>query len=166
MRENLPDIITVMSISSLLATDRIFTDQPISSKKKLLEFIAEKAAEELSLAQNEVYNKLLERERLGSTGLGKGIAVPHARLDHLTDAHACLVKLRDAIDYDAPDKQKVDLVFVLFIPLESTDEHLQILASLARIFSQKSITEAIRISTSPREIIDIISSAEDAESSP
>ncbi len=155
-----------MSISSLLAADRIFTDQAISSKKKLLEFIAEKAAEELSLAQNEVYNKLLERERLGSTGLGKGIAVPHARLDHLSGAHACLIKLRDAIDYDAPDKQKVDLVFVLFIPLESTDEHLQILAALARIFSQKSITEAIRISTSPREIIDIMASAEDTVSPP
>jgi len=155
-----------MSISSLLATDRIFTDQPISSKKKLLEFIAEKAAEELSLAQNEVYNKLLERERLGSTGLGKGIAVPHARLSNLDDAHACLVKLREAIDYDAPDKQKVDLVFVLFIPQESTEQHLQILASLARIFSQKSITEAIRISTSAQEIIDIIAQAEAAEPSP
>jgi PTS system nitrogen regulatory IIA component len=149
-----------MSITSLLATDRIFTDQPVSSKKKLLEFIAEKAAKELSLPQNKVYNKLLERERLGSTGLGKGIAVPHARLANLKDAHACLVKLKNAIDYDASDKQKVDLVFVLFIPEESTDEHLQILAKLARVFSQKSVTEAIRISTTPQEIIDIISKAE------
>ena len=149
-----------MSITALLATDRIFTDQHISSKKKLLEFIAEKAARELSLPQNKVYNKLLERERLGSTGLGKGIAVPHARLANLKDAHACLVKLSDAIDYDASDKQKVDLVFVLFIPEDSTEEHLQILAALAGVFSQKSVTEAIRISTSPQEIIDIIAAAE------
>ena len=149
-----------MSITALLATDRIFTDQSVSSKKKLLEFIAEKAARELSLPQNKVYNKLLERERLGSTGLGKGIAVPHARLAGLKQAHACLVKLKDAIDYDASDKQKVDLVFVLFIPEESTEEHLQILAALAAVFSQKSITESIRISTSPQEIIDIIAQAE------
>jgi len=151
-----------MSISSLLATDRIFIDEHISSKKKLLEYLAEKAATELTLQQNKVYNKLLERERLGSTGLGKGIAVPHARLTNLHAPHACLVKLHDAIDYDASDKQKVDLVFGLFIPEHSTEQHLQILAALARIFSQKSVTEAIRISTTPEEIIDIIAQSETA----
>ena len=74
-----------MFISSLLATDRIFTDAEISSKKRLLEYIAEKAAAELEISQNTIFNQLLERERLGSTGLGKGFAVPHARLTNLTD---------------------------------------------------------------------------------
>ena len=149
-----------MSISSLLATNRIFTDADISSKKRLLEFIAEHAAEELSLPTNIIYNKLLERERLGSTGLGKGIAVPHARLNNISDPHACLLKLKQAINYDAIDKQKVDLIFVLFIPQESTDEHLQILASLAKIFSKKPVTEKIRISHSADDIIQIIIQAE------
>lgn len=149
-----------MSISSLLATNRIFTHADITSKKRLLEFISEQAAEELSLPQNTIYNKLLERERLGSTGLGKGIAVPHARLSDIKDPHACLVKLNQGINYDAIDKLKVDLIFVLFIPQDSTEEHLQILASLAKIFSQKSVTEKIRISQSADDIIQIITQAE------
>ncbi len=149
-----------MLISSLLSTDRIFIGLSVSSKKKLLEFIADKAASELSQPRNQVYNKLLERERLGSTGLGKGIALPHARLADLKDAHACLVRLDNPIDYDASDQQKVDLVFVLFIPQESTEEHLQILASVAALFSQKSFTESIRISETPHQVLDIITQTE------
>ncbi len=149
-----------MSISSLLATNRIFTNTEISSKKRLLEFISEQAAKDLSLVQNKIYPKLLERERLGSTGLGKGIAVPHARLGHISDAHAYFFNLQQPINYDAIDKQKVDLIFVLFIPEESTDEHLQILASLAKIFSQKPVTDKIRNSQSADDIIQIIIQAE------
>jgi len=149
-----------MSISSLLATNRIFTHTEISSKKRLLEFISEQAAKDLSLVQNKIYHKLLERERLGSTGLGKGIAVPHARLDHISDAHAYFFNLQQPINYDAIDKQKVDLIFVLFIPEESTEEHLQILASLAKIFSQKPVTDKIRNSQSADDIIQIIIQAE------
>jgi len=151
-----------MSISSLLAENRIFIDAEISSKKRLLEFIADYAAKELSLPTSKIYNKLLERERLGSTGLGKGIAVPHARLSDLKEPHVCFLKLKQAINYDAMDKQKVDLIFVLFIPQESTDEHLQILASIAKIFSQKSVTEKIRISQSANDIIQIVLQAETA----
>lgn len=149
-----------MSISSLLATNRVFIDAEISSKKRLLEFIAEHAAEDLSLPTKTIYNKLLERERLGSTGLGKGIAVPHARLEKIQDPHVCFVKLKQAINYDAIDQQKVDLIFVLFIPQESTDEHLQILASLAKIFSQQPVTEKIRISRTEDDIIQTINQAE------
>ena len=149
-----------MSISSLLATNRIFTNTEISSKKRLLEFISEQAAKDLSLVQSKIYHKLLERERLGSTGLGKGIAVPHARLANISDAQVYFLKLQQPINYDAIDKQKVDLIFVLFIPEESTEEHLQILASLAKIFSQKPVTEKIRNSLSADDIIQIIMQAE------
>lgn len=149
-----------MLITSLLATDRIFTDADISSKKRLLEYIAEKAADELSLPQKTIFNKLLERERLGSTGLGQGFAVPHARLNNLTDAHACFVKLNQAINYDAIDLLPVDLIFVLFIPEASTEEHLQILASLAKIFSRTSVSEQIRVCHTADEIIKLIEKAE------
>jgi len=149
-----------MSITSLLATDRIFTDTDISSKKRLLEYIAEKAAYELSLPQQTIFNKLLERERLGSTGLGQGFAVPHARLNNLSQAHACFVKLDKAVNYDAMDQQPVDLVFTLFIPEASTEEHLQILASLAKIFSQADVSAKIRHSQSADEIIQLIEQAE------
>jgi len=149
-----------MSITSLLATDNIFTDADISSKKRLLEYIAEKAAYELSLPQQTIFNKLLERERLGSTGLGQGFAVPHARLNNLSQAHACFVKLDKAVNYDAMDQQPVDLVFTLFIPEASTEEHLQILASLAKIFSQADVSAKIRHSQSADEIIQLIEQAE------
>ena len=149
-----------MSITSLLATDRIFTDAEISSKKRLLEYISKQAADELALPQNTIFNKLLERERLGSTGLGQGFAVPHARLDNLQEAHACFFKLDKAINYDAMDQQPVDLVFVLFIPEASTEEHLQILASLAKIFSQAEVSEKIRNSHSADDIIQLIAQAE------
>ena len=149
-----------MSISSLLSADRVFTESEITSKKRLLEFISEKAAEQLSLPQNTIFNKLIERERLGSTGLGQGFAVPHARLSDLQQAHACFVKLAEAINYDAMDQQPVDLIFVLFIPETSTEEHLKILANLAKIFSQPEISEQIRKAHSAEEIIQYIATAE------
>ncbi len=151
-----------MSITSLLATDRIFTDANISSKKRLLEFIAEKTADELSLSKKAILNKLVERERLGSTGLGQGFAVPHARLNDLTIAHACFIKLNEAINFDAMDHQPVDLFFALFIPEASTEEHLQILSSLAKVFSDRTVSEKIRGCHSADDIIQYITHAENA----
>lgn len=151
-----------MSITSLLAVDRIFTDADISSKKRLLEFVAEKAAGGVDIPQTTIFNKLLERERLGSTGLGKGFAVPHARLDNLADTLACFVKLSTPINYDAMDHQPVDLIFVLLIPDACTEEHLQILANLARIFSQPEVPDQIRGCHSATEIIQLIEQAEQA----
>ncbi len=149
-----------MSITSLLAADRVFTDADITSKKRLLEYIAEKAAAVLTLPENTIFNKLLERERLGSTGIGQGFAVPHARLENLQDAHACFIKLEKPINYDAIDHQPVDLIFVLFIPEASTEEHLQILATLARIFSQQEVSNRIRHSENADEILRHIAAAE------
>jgi len=149
-----------MSITSLLAPQRIFTDADITSKKRLLEFIAEKASEEIGLPQIDIFNKLLERERLGSTGLGQGFAVPHARLDNLTDTHACFAKLASPVNYDAMDHQPVDLIFAIFIPQASTEEHLRILAALAKIFSQPAVTQQIRDCEDSAAIIRIIEQAE------
>lgn len=149
-----------MPLISLLDTDRIFTDETIKSKKRLLEFIAEKAAENLSLSKSVIFNKLLERERLGSTGLGQGFAVPHARLDELDQAYGCFIKLDSPVNYDAMDQMPIDLIFVLFIPMDSTEEHLQILASLARIFSQAEISDKIRGCQSSEQILKLIDQAE------
>ena len=151
-----------MSISSVLTSDSIFTQAEITSKKRLLEYIAEKAAEELEIAQAVIFNQLLERERLGSTGLGKGFAVPHARLENLTQTHFCFFKLETPINYDAIDREPVDLIFVVLIPEAATEEHLKILASLARIFSQQDICEKIRQTDNPDTIMDIIAAAEAA----
>lgn len=152
-----------MLISSLLDTERVFSDVEISSKKRLLEYIAEQAESQLDLSKATIYNQLLDRERLGSTGLGEGIAVPHARLKDLQQTHACLIRLKEGINYDAADRKPVDLVFTLLIPEQSTEEHLQILASLARLFSNRAVADAVRGCTSTAAVLQQILSAEQHE---
>ena len=149
-----------MTISPLLSPQRIFLDTEISSKKKLLELIANIVADQTQLAESLIYSNLLNRERLGSTGLGQGFAVPHARLENLDETIGCLFRLKEPVNFEAPDNQPVDLVFTIIIPQEATEEHLMILSSLARIFSQTDVCEAIRGATSKDEIAQIIKSAE------
>jgi len=149
-----------MTISALLSPQRIFLDTEISSKKKLLELIANIVADQTRLAESVIFSNLLNRERLGSTGLGNGIAVPHARVENLDKTIGCLFRLTEPVNFESPDNQPVDLVFTIIIPQEATEEHLVILSSLARIFSQTDVCEAIRSATSKDEIAQIIKSAE------
>ena len=149
-----------MIISALLMPQRVFLDTEISSKKKLLELIATNVAEQTHLPQPPLFNHLLNRERLGSTGLGQGFAVPHARMPELEKTIACFYRLKKAVNFEAPDNQPVDLVFTIIIPEEATEEHLLILSSLASIFSKTEVCDAIRNATSVDEIIQIIQSAE------
>ncbi len=149
-----------MTISALLSPERIFIDTDISSKKRLLEFIANTVATQFNLPQPTIYSNLLDRERLGSTGLGKGFAIPHARLVDLDKTIACFIRLDQPVNFEAPDNQPVDLVFTIIIPENAADEHLQILSSLAKIFSQSEICEAIRSADSGEEVARIIDSAE------
>jgi len=149
-----------MTISALLSSDRIFIDTDITSKKRLLEFIARTVPAQLNLSQKKLYNNLLDRERLGSTGLGKGFAIPHARLENLDTTMACFIRLDQPINFEAPDNQPVDLIFTIIIPENATDEHLNILSSLAKIFSRSEICEAIRNADSVDEVARIIGAAE------
>jgi PTS system nitrogen regulatory IIA component len=149
-----------MTVTALLSPNRVFIDPNITSKKKSLEFIANTVIEQCGLTQSKLFNSLLDRERLGSTGLGHGFAVPHARLPDLKETIGCFVKLAKPINFDAPDNQPVDLIFCIIIPDHATDEHLQILASLAKIFSQSSIREAMRTAHTVSDVIRIIDSAE------
>ena len=149
-----------MTISALLSPQTIFLDTEISSKKKLLELIANIVADKTQLSESSIYNSLLSRERLGSTGLGQGFAVPHARLNDLDKTLGCFFRLKDAVNFEAPDNRPVDLVFTIIIPEEATEEHLMILSSLARIFSRPEVCDAIRNAASKDEIAEIIQSAE------
>ena len=149
-----------MTISALLSSDRIFIDADISSKKRLLEFIANTVATQFDLSQSKIFNNLLDRERLGSTGLGAGFAIPHARLVDLDTTIACFIRLNQPVKFEAPDNQPVDLVFAIIIPEKATDEHLKILSSLAKIFSQSDICDAIRNASTDEEVARIINSAE------
>lgn len=149
-----------MTISALLSPQRIFLDTEISSKKKLLELIANIVADQTQMPESTIYSNLLNRERLGSTGLGHGFAVPHARVENLDKTIGCLFRLKEPVNFESPDNQPVDLVFTIIIPQEATEEHLMILSSLASIFSQTDVCEAIRGATSRDEIAQIIESAE------
>ncbi len=149
-----------MTVSTLLSPKTIFLDTEISSKKKLLELIANIVADMTKLSESSIYNNLLNRERLGSTGLGQGFAVPHARLNDLDKTTACFFRLKEAVNFEAPDNRPVDLVFTIIIPEEATEEHLLILSSLARIFSREEICDAIRNAANKDEIAQSIQSAE------
>ena len=149
-----------MTISALLTPQCIFLDTEISSKKKLLELIANVVADRTRLSESSIYANLLNRERLGSTALGQGFAVPHARLADLDQTLGCFFRLKEPVNFEAPDERPVDLVFTVIIPEEATEEHLVILSSLARIFSNPEVCEAIRKATTREEIANIIAAAE------
>ena len=104
------------------------------------------------LTQTEVFGSLLAREKLGSTGLGKGIALPHGRLKQGTGTLGAFIRLQSAVDYDSIDKVPVDLLFALVVPEESTQEHLDILAKLAELFSNDENLKKIRSGTTSAAI--------------
>lgn len=132
----------MIQLNQVLSAERTFIGDFGASKKKVLQTLAEQLSNSLSTVSDlELFDQLIARERLGSTGIGSGVAVPHCRLDGLTQPVAALVKLPHAIDFEAIDKQPVDLVFALIVPAEATDEHLQLLASVVeRVNNPASLT--------------------------
>ncbi|MDX2457543.1 MAG: PTS IIA-like nitrogen regulatory protein PtsN [Gammaproteobacteria bacterium] len=134
-----------MNITDLLVPDRATCREDVGSKKRLLEYISELLASSApELSQNEIFNALINREKLGSTGLGKGVAIPHGRIASLERPVCAFVKLANPVDFDATDGQAVDLVFTLLVPEDSTEEHLQVLSTIAEIFSNAGISMALR----------------------
>lgn len=126
-----------MNIADLLTPERVRCITEVSSKKRSIEILSDMLGADFPLLdQGEIFDALIARERLGSTGLGYGVAIPHGRLGGIQGACAALLKLDQGVDYDAPDQEPVDILFALIVPAESTDEHLRILATLARMFSE------------------------------
>jgi PTS system nitrogen regulatory IIA component len=131
--------------ANFIVATRVDCDCKAGSKKRVLEQVGELLATAApNLSSEEVFEQLLERERLGSTGLGHGIALPHARLKGITQACGALVRLETGVDYDAIDNQPVDLVFGLLVPHDATQEHLQLLAKLASLFSNEGFRNKLR----------------------
>lgn len=146
-----------MNISEILSPECIFPDVDCHSKKDALDTLAKTIADaDNSTSQTEVFDCLCARERLGSTGLGNGIAIPHGRLKQGTKTIAAFMQLENGVDYDAVDKKPVDLLFALIVPEESTEEHLQILAKLAEMFSKPDIVSKLRQAETSAEIYTIL----------
>lgn len=132
-------------LAQLLTPERTACQVPGLSKKRLFETLARIISDDqISLSYDEVFSQLIARERLGSTGLGEGIAIPHCRIGNCSQPVGTLITLSEPIDFDAPDNQPVDLVFALLVPEEANQQHLDTLASLARLFSQKSFCADLR----------------------
>lgn len=134
-----------MNITNLLSPERVACRDDVGSKKRLLEQLGELlAGSSPGLSPHEIFDALLSREKLGSTGLGKGVAIPHGRMAGLDQPVCALIKLGTAVDFDTSDGQPVDLVFALLVPENSTEEHLQVLSTIAEIFSNPGICTALR----------------------
>lgn len=138
-----------MIIHQILTQDRTLCHAPGSSKKKALENIADFIHSTLPrIDSNELFEKLIAREKLGSTAIGKGIAIPHCRCSKVDRTIGCLVKLQKPIDFDAPDSLPVDLLFILIVPEEATEDHLQTLSQLAQLLDQSEFRNELRKSQS------------------
>jgi PTS system nitrogen regulatory IIA component len=122
-------------ISKILSLDNILLDNESSSKKRVFERVGLMFENNLQISRGAVFDSLFAREKLGSTGLGHGVAIPHGRIAKLRDATAAFVRTQNPIPFDSPDGQPVNLIFVLLVPERATELHLQILSELAQMFS-------------------------------
>jgi|SRR5690554_199945 len=134
-----------MVINRILTQNLALCNVPGTSKKKVLENIADVLHDALpELDNTDLFESLIAREKLGSTAIGKGIAIPHCRSNKIERTVGCLVKLQEPINFDAPDDLPVDILFVMIVPEQATDEHLQTLAQLAQLFEQSEFRNALR----------------------
>src|SRR3954471_319146 len=130
-------------VGQLLAPSHVLLDLQVSSKKRLFEQAGLLFENHDGIARSLVFDSLFAREKLGSTGLGQGVAIPHGRIKGLKDALGALIRLAQPVPFDAPDGNPVSLVFVLLVPEKATEKHLQILSELAQMFCDRPLREAL-----------------------
>lgn len=133
-----------MEIRDLLSQRGVIPRLRATSKKQLLQELSERAAEISDLHERTIFDALLERERLGSTGSGKGIAIPHARLPGLTRLIGVFARLDEPIDFEAVDGRPVDLVFMLIAPASAGADHLKALSNISRLLRREEVVERLR----------------------
>jgi nitrogen PTS system EIIA component len=133
-----------MNIGDFLDRSAISARVSASSKRQVLAVVAEIAARRLGLDAGDILDALLDREAAGSTGVGHGVAAPHARLERLDRMRGVFVRLEQPVDFDAVDDQPVDLVFALFAPKDAGAEHLRALARVSRLLRQSDLREQLR----------------------
>ncbi len=153
-----------MNLDTLISSNAVISNPEIKSKKRALELLAEHLATDATQANQSkeaidsltIFQLLTEREKLGSTSMGHGVALPHARTKLTNTAIGAFLKLENGIDFDSPDDQKTDLIFALLVPEHYTDEHLKILAELASRFSDENYCNSLRETNNSKEIYDYL----------
>lgn len=130
-------------IAKLLPPESVVVDLDASSKKRVFEQAGLLFENNQGIGRSQVYDALFAREKLGSTGLGQGIAIPHGRIKGLKDAKGAFLRLAVPVQFDAPDGKPVDMLFVLLVPEAATEHHLQLLSELAQMFSDRAFREQL-----------------------
>jgi len=144
-----------MKLAQLINKESVVCNADVSSKKRALEFLADLLAGASETADAlDIFQHLTEREKLGSTSLGHGVAIPHARTSGSNKAIGAFIKLEQGIDFDSPDDKPTDLLFALMVPEHYTDEHLEILSGLASCFSDEALCQNLRSATTSQELYD------------
>ncbi len=148
----------MITIKNVLTPNSTLCDVDISSKKRALEIIADimhEASGKL-IPERKIFDALVERERLGSTAIGSGVAIPHARITGLKEPIAVFIRIDNAISYDADDNQPVDLIFCLLVPEKANSAYLNILAQLADGFRRSNFLKRLRSASTNEELYDIL----------
>ena len=150
-----------MLISDLLSPERIRCDVHSSSKKRLLEIISRELARNSDeLDQREIFESLCARERLGSTGLGKGVAIPHGRVKGSHDVQVSFIRLKKPLPFDAIDGEPVDLLFALAVPENCSEDHLKLLAQVAELFSDPELLTQLREAEGAGKLLKLLSTSQ------
>lgn len=148
-----------MQLKDVLSPDCTKGAVPCSSKKRALEIIGELAAVKLDLTPQQVFDSLLTRERMGSTGIGQGIAIPHGRIGDEHPAIAVFIRTESPIPFDSIDNQPVDLLFALLVPESQCKQHLKTLSLIAEKLMSRDICRALRNATSDDELYQLITAS-------
>ena len=141
-----------MKISDIIKKSDVYADLKSGSKRSLLQELAQKAATETGINERTIFDALLERENLGTTGFGGGTALPHARLENLDKIYGFFAKLETPMNYDSVDNRPVDLVFMLLSPDSSGADHLTALAQISRLLKNDNTCEKLRSTDNPEEL--------------
>jgi len=144
-------------IAPLVTADTALLDVSFTSKKKLFEHAADLFARIHGLKSTDIFTSLFERERLGSTALGCGVAIPHGRIKGLKHACGAFYRLQTPLEFDAPDNQPVSICFVLLVPQDANEQHLQILGELAQLFGDDAMRTKLLAIATPNDLIALVS---------
>lgn len=147
-------------IARLLPLSNVLINLNVTSKKRLFEQAGLLFENNHGIERGKVFDSLFARERLGSTGLGEGVAIPHGRIKGLKETHAALVKLQAPIAFDAPDGEPVRLLVFLLVPEHATEEHLELLSELAELLSESSIRDSLMACDDAGQLLRILSTWE------
>lgn len=146
----------MIDIADILDKENIFISLRSGCKKQLLNDIAQIISKNTDIECHEILTPLLDREKLGTTAIGDGIAIPHGKVSNLKNMIGCFVRLDQSIDFDADDEKQADLYFVLLAPENSESEHLELLSKLAKIFKNQTLVSELRNADSAELIFSIL----------